>query len=170
MPNYCYYEMMIKGTKEHCYEWLKRMKDHNEPNHFFRMFNPINVEEAGDDASYCMTLSGKCAWSLDTCCRAYGYSEGKDLFSINTKELNIVMEAYSDEPGVGFQEHYIYNNLGECVCSECEDCSTWYYDPNEYGSFEEFRKEWNLPPSITEDMFENGEYKEGGFEDWRFCI
>ena len=30
MPNYCDYEMKIKGTKKNCEEWLLRMNDYEK--------------------------------------------------------------------------------------------------------------------------------------------
>lgn len=67
MANYCDYKMKVKGRKEACYEWLNRMKSYDAPKHFFRMFDPIEIEEegyAGND--YFMILSGYCAWSLES--------------------------------------------------------------------------------------------------------
>ena len=39
MPNYCDYEMKIKGTKKNCEEWLSRMNDYEKENHFWRIFD-----------------------------------------------------------------------------------------------------------------------------------
>ena len=99
-----------------------------------------------------------------------GYSNGKDLFEINSKELNVTMEAYSSEPGCAFQEHYIYNH-GECLEEECVDYRELYYDTDEYSNFEAFKHEYDIPDEVTEDDLDGGgNYCEGGFEDWTFTI
>lgn len=166
MANFCRYEMKVKGTRESCEKWLKRMRSYDEPNHFFRMFEPISIDEQGGSKSeYYMILSGDCAWSLETCCRTSGYSHGKDLFAENSSELHITMEAYSEEPGIGFQEHYIYRN-GECIADECEDRAEWYWDKTEYPAFELFKRDNKLPDGVSEHDFDDGIYRFGGFREW----
>ena len=124
MPNYCDFNMKIKGKKQDCQKWLDKMRDrdgrdcYDEENHFWRMWDVSVYDEEGTDDDYMMLISGVCAWSLETCCRASGYSEGIDLFEVNSKDLNIVMEAHSEELGMGFREHYIYDK-GECLVDEC---------------------------------------------------
>lgn len=166
MANYCHYEMKIKGSRKNCEQWLKKMKSYDEENHFHRMFEPICIEEQGWSGSeYSMVLSGDCAWSLETCCRVSGYSNGVDLFAENSRDLHITMEAYSEEPGIGFQEHYIYRN-GECIADECVDYTEWYWDKAESPYFETFKREVNLPDCVTERDFSDGIYQLGGFQCW----
>ena len=166
MANYCQYEMKIKGTRENCEQWLKRMRSYDEPNHFFRLFKPVCItEEGGSGSEHYMILYGDCAWSLESCCRTSGYSGGKDLFAENSRELNITMEAYSEEPGIGFQEHFIYRN-GECIADECVDWAEWYWDKSEYPSFELFKRYNTLPDGVTENDFDEGFYQFGGFQKW----
>ena len=49
MPNYCDYEMKIKGTKKNCKEWLSRMNDYEKENHFWRIFDADIVDENGNN-------------------------------------------------------------------------------------------------------------------------
>lgn len=171
MPNFCWYEMKIKGSKENCYRWLKKMKSYDEHNHFWRMFDPINIDdEGGTEYDYYMKFSGDCAWSLESCCRDSGYSGGVDLFAENTKDLQIKMEAYSSEPGCCFQEHYIYDN-GVCIADRCVDYHEIYWDRYEHKSFDSFKKEFELPAHIIESDFDDDGYCEiGGFPNWDFII
>lgn len=170
MANNCYYEMMICGRRQDCREWLRRMRSDDEPNHFWRMYKDlVFYDKSGDDENFSMKIAGECAWSLETCCRASGYSKGIDLFAVNTKELNIVMEAYSQEEGMGFQEHYYYDK-GECKIAECVDWEYVTYDPLDYNSFDEFITECELPDDLTEDDLVDGAYSSGGFESWEFSI
>lgn len=173
MANNCYFEMLIKGTKESCEEWVKRMCSHNEPNHFYRIFTcEVYESEYIDEAKneYMMEICGDCAWSLESCCRASGYSNGIDLFAVNTKELNLRMEVFSEETGMCFQEHYIYDR-GICKADECVDYHEYWYTESEYGSFEEYKKIYKIPDEITEEDFdENGICKVGGFDEWEYSI
>lgn len=171
MANNCYYEMMIKGSKENCRKWLRKMKSYDEPNHFWRIFDATVYDEQGTDDEYYINIMGDCAWSLESCCRTSGYSNGVDLFAVNTKELNICMEAYSREEGIGFEEHYIYDNDGICIVEECVDYLEIYWDKNECPDFETYKKEYEISDSVKESDFnEDGYHAEGGFPDWNFSI
>lgn len=165
MANNCYYEMKVQGKKSDCEEWLKRMRSYEEPNHFWRIFSSDVYEECGDNEDYYIKICGDCAWSLESCCRTSGYSGGVDLFAVNTKELNLRMEAYSQEEGFGFQEHYIYDK-GECLAAECEDWTSIYYDSPEFPSFEDFKAEFDIPECIEEADLNDGYYESGGFVWW----
>lgn len=165
MANNCMYEMRIKGTKINCQEWLSRMNDYEKRNHFWRIFSADVADECGTDNDYTMTICGDCAWSLESCCRASGYSDGVDLFEVNTAELNLTMEAWSSEPGMAFQEHYIYKN-GECETDKCIDYNEYWYDEDEYDSFEDFVNEYDLKDITEDDLNENDCYCVGGFENY----
>lgn len=171
MANHCYYDMKIKGFAWDCREWVRRMQNYNAPHHFFSIFScDVYDEGETDDGDCYMQMFGDCAWSLDTCCRGKGYSGNEDLFSINTKELNLVMEVFSSEPGVGFQEHYLYDK-GDCVEDQCEDYEEWFWDRTEYETFEQFKEGCDLPDSVTEDdLDDNSCYTVGGFGEWNFKI
>ena len=164
MANNCFYTMRVKGKKENVMEFHKRMEDYDAPNHLFRMFSAdITDEWENNDDTVTIEVLGDCAWSIESCCRASGYSGGTDLFAVNSKELGLVIECYSDECGIGFQEHYLYDH-GECLADECVDWCEYYYEEDKYESFEEFKKEYNLPEDATEDdLNDNGCYEVGGF-------
>lgn len=167
MANNCYYEMKIKGARSNCEEWVKRMKRKGESNNFYRIFSVDVFEEGNCDDSYYMKLCGDCAWSLEHCCRTSGCPE-VDLFCINTKELNLTMEAYSEECGYCFQEHYLYIK-GKCVANECVDWFEYYWDKSEYKTFDEYKNDTDLSDDIDESRFdEDGYYYEGGFGEWSF--
>ena len=169
MANNCYFEMKIKGTAEDCGKWYKRMISYDEPNYFHRIFSADIYEEGDIDKEHYMCIAGECAWSLDTCRRTSGDSEGKDLFAMNSQELSIDMEVYSSEPGMAFQEHYIYKH-GECLNEECIDYEEIFYDKEMYENFEKFKNKYNLPKNVTEDDLDEGWYNKGGFASWEFTI
>lgn len=163
MPNYCNFSMKIVGEKSKRDIFVKRLVDYNQPNHFWRIFTADIYDEWDDGESGATLLCGDCAWSLETCCRASGYSNGVDLFAVNTEELGLKLEAYSREPGMQFEEHYIYDN-GECIKDECVDVVVFWWDTYEYPTFEEFKKDYEEAPD--ESCFDdNGEAYIGGFGD-----
>ena len=167
MANNCWYSMKIVGDKKNCDEFIKRLNSYEEPNHFWRIFSAeiYGVDYGIDDNDknkVAMYIDGDCAWSLESCCRASGYSNGVDLFAVNTKELDLEMEAYSREPGMCFEEHYIYKR-GNCFADECLDINVYWWDTTEFPTFEEFKKEYPDAPSI-EHFEENNEAIVGGFE------
>lgn len=165
MANNCYYEMVVFGTKENCNEWLNRMRgeDCSVYKRFYRVFDSDVIDEGGSDKNYFMHIVGDCAWSLYCCGRRDEPEE--DLFAKTTAELSMVMEAYSSEPGMGFQEHFIYDN-GEMIADECKDYTEVCWDSSEFERIEDFIKEWEL--TLTEEDFdEDGIARIGGFgEDW----
>lgn len=170
MANNCFYQMTIIGTKENCKAWLKKMQSYDEKNHFFRIFDAHVFDEYSMPGGnkYRMDISGDCAWSLATCCMASGYSNGQDLFAINTRDLRLKMEAYSEECGMGFSEHYVYDN-GECLVNECVDFDEIFWDKNEFATYDEFKKDYiesyvATPPAESE-FDEDGWCRIGGF-DW----
>lgn len=128
MANNCDYNMRVRGTKENVYEFHKRMRDYDSPNHLFRMFAAdIYDEFQNEDGTTTIDIGGYCAWSIESCCRASGYSNGVDLFEVNTRELGLKLECWSNEEGMCFQEHYLYDN-GECQISDSVDWHVYCFD------------------------------------------
>ncbi len=159
MANDCEFIMKIVGEKRDCEEFVSRMQYDENPYHFHRIFN-VDVSDYQYEDKSCYAF-GDCAWSLETCCRAFGYSNGTDLFSVNTEELNLKIEAYSRELGIGFEEHYIYDR-GCCLSDECLNVSSYYWDKSDYETYEEYIKD--NPGAPGEEYFdENDEAIVGGF-------
>jgi hypothetical protein len=46
------------------------------------------------------------------------------------EKLDIAMEVYSTETGIGFQGYYKVNNRGEIVFEECVDYTEEWFDEN----------------------------------------
>ena len=167
MPNLCSYSMRVKGKKENVYEFHKRIGDYEKPNHLWRIFETDIYDECeNEDGTITIDVAGSCAWSIESCCRASGYSGGIDLFEINSRELKLEIECWSDECGCCFQEHYLYKN-GECLIDDCVEWNEYYYDEYDYESFEEFKKECDIPDDVTEDDLDDGcYYYTGGFDNY----
>lgn len=136
MPNYCNYEMKIKGSKDAIKRVLECLKaDYNytigkpEHKHFFRVFDVYDDEEMEDngDGTFTQFVYGDCAWSV-YCCMCSGdhtyYNSLKeshpDIFmgtDLVEQSQDCEIEVFSEEEGMEFSEHYIFKN-GECLCDD----------------------------------------------------
>ncbi len=163
MPNLCVFSMKIKGTEENCRKWLELLKGNTDEAHFYRMDDIYTSVEEGTEESFVMVIHGVCAWSLETCCRASGYSHGVDLFAVNTKRFSLAMEAWGEETGMGFQEHYVYKN-GECLKEECEDYTEFWWDREAYPIYEDLLSEF--PDAPEKEKFVEDYAGVGGFEGY----
>ena len=185
MPNYCYYEMRVRGKRENIEEFVKVMTDYERPKHFWRVFSAYtDYDEPDENGLTTAMISGDCAWSVHCCmcigpCTYAGDADEEYRTSLQdeSKRLQLEIEVYSDEPGMAFQEHYHYDK-GEELEAECVDCCHYWFEEIDGESeqdrlkrFEEFKCEYDLPPRLTLDDFDdNCEYVSGGFGEWDFLF
>lgn len=135
MPNYCNYEMKIKGSKDaikRVLECLKADYDYDEGKpghkHFFRVFDVYENAKMEDngDGTFTQFVCGDCAWSVYCCMFSGGtyYNDCKknhpDTFmgtDLIEQSQDCEIEVFSEEEGMEFSEHYIFKN-GECLCDD----------------------------------------------------
>jgi hypothetical protein len=185
MPNYCNYSMCVVGAKENVEEFIRVINadydygtmEFSCDRHMFRVFEATcdEIEERGD-GKFQTVINGYCAWSVSSCMLEGGYyRDCKERYGenfrgttlrIESQRLNLDIEVYSEESGMCFQEHYIFNN-GNLVCDECRDwCEYWLDD---YETKEEAEAELGI--TITDNEWEEGEcFSRGGFKTWDFEI
>lgn len=168
MPNYCAYDMRIKGTKENVYtliDYLKSGYSHEDgiweseaDHHFFRVFEANHEKETDEvlgNGEIVANVFGDCAWSVYSCMfegdHAYytQWQEKAKVFKAITlpkasEKLGLTIEVYSKEPGIGFMEHYLIEN-GEILIDDCH---------NDYREIED----------------ENGDWVETGGVEWIFSF
>lgn len=115
MPNYSYYEMKIKGTKKNVEKCIRAMRWEGEyaDNGVGRVFN-CDIIEQNDNFTI---VGGDCAWSISSAMRK---GENENNIEKLSKKLNLSIEAYSEEPGCEFQEHFCVIN-GNIQLDECVD-------------------------------------------------
>jgi hypothetical protein len=139
MPNYCDYEMKIRGSKsaiQRVVDCLKANYNYSEGKpehkHFFRVFE-AEVSELvkvdGED-NYEALIWGYCAWSVYSCmCKGeHTYYDSlekdyPDLFmgtNLEEQSKDCTIEVFSEEEGIGFSEHYLFEN-GQCLIDDCCD-------------------------------------------------
>lgn len=135
MPNYCFYEIRVKGSKQNVDNFKNIIKYKNEQEHFHRVFEftEYSYEEMAD-GSYQLEGCGDCAWSVEHCFLNSNPSR-PTLTNLQevSKNHNLQIEIIGEELGCQFAEHYCYIN-GECFAYESRE----FYsiktkdDPEEY--------------------------------------
>lgn len=128
MANYCYFEMKILGKEKDVKKFLRKCLvgknvERDYEDHFvFYSCSEYNAERI-DNAYVEEYLCGDCPWSICSSCISGRVSE--NLLAKNTKAFNVTVEVWSEEYGMEFQEHYIYNNgedvTGDYTCLGAEE-------------------------------------------------
>ena len=175
MANNCLYTMKIIGnSKENVDKFVGMLTYENKDKYFARIFSadPYDAEEK--NGRYSIKVAGDCAWSVHGCmCGGpWSYYEARSatdehLTNLHwaTGELGLTVEIFSQEPGIGFAEHYIYDN-GKCLVEEETDFQE-YWDDGEFDSIEDFMDEYglDLPPEKIRQLEEEGYVTIGGFDE-----
>lgn len=180
MPNYCDYLMRVKGRRNNVDAFVTIMQaDYNEvPKHFWRVFEADVCDEHTENGIKTVDIGGCCAWSVHSCMRdgvgTYNtdYETGENASHGTTLEeqsklLNLEIEVYSSEPGMGFQEHYLYKN-GEELIDECIDYLELFFETEE--EFNEEKEEGCCSDYTWNDVDEDGYIRAGGYSEWKFQI
>lgn len=158
MANICFYMMKVTGKKENVDKFMQYINDYSIPNHFKRMEIDADFDEEDlGDGNIARILNGNCACSLESA----GILNRFDLFANAIALCNVNMEAWSEESGLAFQEHFIYE-YGKPAVRKCTDWTEYYYSGEL--PFDEWCKENDLPSDIELD--ENDCYCTGGFDDY----
>lgn len=152
MPNWCEFEMEIKGSRENVLKAVSILDtfedcdeiDHSLRGHQFIARTGIYTISMDDfEDNHICYAAGECAWSMYACfgegvltyVSEHGGKPNKDgdvLVSLRqmSKELGLVIEAYSTEPDMGFAEHLAVNN-GEVVIDDGKGDYEQYVDEEE---------------------------------------
>lgn len=162
MANYCNYVMKITGRKENVEELIDMMKWQGkyEGQGLGRIYDcwEDDIEEITEEF-VAAQVSGNCAWSVLTAMR--NYNGRTPSLESESERLGLVIEVYSTETGMGFQEHCMIDK-GYVVFEECLDYEEHWID--EFDTLEEYNEEYGT--GFTEDMVEDGEYiRIGGYGD-----
>ena len=147
MPNYCDYNMRVLGMPSSVGRFIEVIStDYNygddyylrsKAPHLYRVFesNVSNFTMLSNNIAIA-DINGYCAWSVWTCMMegfATYYNDGHNSSSTCVtgkygtsllklcKDLNLYVEVYSNEPGMGFQEHYKISNTGKILVEEEAD-------------------------------------------------
>lgn len=121
MANICTGEMIVRGSERRLKEvddvLMRRTDKHLARSEFF----------PGSEERGLRRYRFECAWSVYSCMCAgnhtyYGAGEDKTLTTLEeiSRDTMTYIEVFSEEVGIGFTEHYIFDKGCE-ILAECED-------------------------------------------------
>lgn len=169
MANCCDFDIRISGQPEAVLEMASMLKvtdsflnENALKRHFggvfYCDFADDGIVMVGDGLCY-LTGGGSCAWSIQSSMREK--MSGFSPLERESERLGIMVEAYSSEPGIGFQEHVLIVK-GEVVIDDCVDYKEHYVESA--AKLESYNKKHDT--DFTEDMInDDGDVCIGGFGD-----
>lgn len=158
MANNCYFDMKVIGSKRNIkifYEALPAYTDKD----LTIAAQDLNADEDKIIEAY---ICGDCRWSIYSSMvdKERGY-----FLPAKTKELRLKVEVFSEESGMGFQEHFVFNQ-GTIEISEWEDYAEYWL-----GDFEtKEQAEEELETKILDVEWQKQLVVRGGFDNWNFTI
>ena len=180
MANICSFSMCVRGTHENIKKFYNAMSQDGD----LYMGRGADARILYEDEEGRALIDGWCKWSVQSAMIDNAISMrrepnmwawGKNVDASKLKFItlweacakwNLDMEVYSEEPGCGFQEHYLVID-GQVVYEDCVEYNE--YDLDDYDTKEEAEEELEI--KITDEEWEEGGYiNRGGFEEWEFEI
>lgn len=106
------------------------------------------------------------AWSLTSSLCRDGGPEHPERVSLADCARDLDLEAFSKEPGMAFSEHVRYEaGTGECLANETCDYNEYWWDPDEYATWDEFKDAYGIPDDVDPGDWEPDNWVGvGGFE------
>lgn len=180
MANMCFFDMLVKGTHENIENFYNAMT--HKGNIWMGRGAEAEIHYENEKEVEVANITGSCKWSVWNALTDNSISMRDkphlwkfDDINISTLEFltldeasekwDLAIEAYSEEVGVGFQEHYLIKS-GNFWEDECVDYIE--YGLEEFETKEE--AEQNLERKITDEEWDSGLIIEGGFGEWHFSI
>lgn len=160
MANVCSYVMKVVGEPKDIREFHKILNEekNNNPHFYTYTYGGTSNLDEKEVESGSAIIWGQCKWSVYSSMMIGEYTNhSKDLkmnpdtLGTNLEEisgkLNLLIEVYSEEYGMCFEEHYLFDN-GFMLLEEVLDAER--YPRNEHDTVEAFNKEFGLEISIRQ--------------------
>ena len=133
MANWCEIRMRIAGrTAEGIENFVEDIRRHGKFRAYNGVFtedepyNPDKLQKVGQ--AYCYDAAFGCKWSFvssfeeDGVGRLFGSGPNFDLYLHDyCAKHGVGVEAYSEEPGNGFEEHYVISPNGDIAVADVSD-------------------------------------------------
>ena len=173
MANYCDYNMKIIGYPSNVGKALEIIMQNysywsptflkNPKPHLYRVFE-ANLGDMRNvtQSIVSMEVYGYCAWSVYSCMMEGPFTYYNDFRPNNPdkkttmdyisagtsliqmcRDLNLYIEVYSDEPGMGFQEHIVINNFGKILIDDTHEGVIHVYADDEE-MFKEYYEDMDI--------------------------
>lgn len=176
MANFCNFVLKVVGPEAGVQAFTKviQTKDQTKGKHLSRVTD-VDIVKRKD--GMCI-FAGLCAWSTYVCMLEGDNTYHKrnlesdnpdpNVTSLNalTSEFGVEVELYSEETGIGFQEHILITPLAVTI-NECVDYEE--HDPTDFDTLEEMNQCFET--DYSQEQFDDEEVMHvGGFEKWKFQI
>ena len=169
MANICHFLMKIAGKEANVQEFIRMLqwKDAYANAGLGRVYSfevdTDTMEASPGDGKLCaIEGAGDCAWSFKTAIQDF---QNRSLLE-ETNRLDLVIEAFSSEPGLEFQEHVLIDR-GKLLLEECVDYSEFCVEGAEEFAIQEILDEKGLTrEQLLAGVNHNGDYCEGGFDNF----
>lgn len=159
MANNCMFDMNIKGDKAAIDEFVGMMRSGGLGRVFSADVDPLSDPDDVD-------ISGDCAWSLISAFRLDETGPGgrpqESRFLAEAKRLHLDIEAYSDEIGMGFEEHLVVKN-GSIAIYEEASLDTYQVDMLSEDRVREIAADYKVSPDAIAASSDGENIKIGGF-------
>ena len=146
MANICDVDVSVKGTEANVKEFIRAMKWQDEYKEcgVGRIYEVFEIDEFAWDGEYYAKLGCDVAWSVKSAmCNISNPNNLEEL----SKRLNLTIEIFSKEPGIGFMEHFVVEN-GTVMCDDCFD----YYECD-IDEFEEMMQSGDIGDDFWEQDY-----------------
>lgn len=167
MANYCAFMMKITGEKKSIKEIIEMMKwkgrfSENGLGRIYDIHLSTSIDELDNSVSGIISceLYGGCAWSVLSAMRDDNGRREVSLES-ESKRLDLVIEVFSEETGMEFQEHVLIDK-GEVLIDECVDYQEHFV--GDHTTIQQYNDEYGT--DFTEDMVNDEHVYVGGFDNY----
>lgn len=154
MANDCLFTMRVRSRSvADLKEFLERVESKSYRKSWLsRIFDFYAEDTKIENGYFVCSAWGSCAWSVWSCMfegesTYYSCANGENKKSKRTtinrlcKRFKVECEIFSEEYGVGFQEHYFINEKGEILINDCKDAFEKENNNEEYeiiGGFDNY--------------------------------
>lgn len=158
MANNCLFDIKITGEFFDVKELCEMISEH-QLGRVFSFDLTTDIERTSVENIYSVLGCGDCAWSV-LCAMRKDYCFPS--LESESERLNLVIELFSAEPGIGFQEHVLIKK-GLVEIDEVEDYAECWLD--DYKNVNDINRECGTR-FTDEDVNENGVISEGGIDNY----
>lgn len=169
MANNCYYDMKVVGEPKAVQEFIRCMRRDGEFENdgFGRVFDcgvyEDNYTDKETEIKGCAFIAGDCAWSVK-CSMMKECINWRSLES-ETARLDLCVEVFSEELGIGFQEHIIVDK-GIVTLDDVVDVDEFCIEGLDEEEIKELTERFGITREQLFEEAEEGYYKHGGYANF----
>ncbi len=169
MANNCYFEMKIAGEEKAVQEFIQMLKWEGPFQecglgrvYSFDVDPTLSEKDPKGSSNITAFGAGDCAWSIKS-----ALLDWKPYSLVGeAARLGLVVEAYSSEPGLCFQEHILVNK-DNLITNDVVDYEEYWIEGADESYINELLDDLNLTrEELMSGVNVNGDYCIGGFDNF----